>query len=96
MVRHYDIVEREEKEKFVNAMEILVIILSIFLAIFLLIGIVLAIMLVKVTQQIRRVTSTAEKAALSFEKVAANVSKVSSPLLIAKMLQSQLKKFTKK
>ena len=77
-------------------MEILVIILSIFLAVFLLIGIILAILLVKVTQQIKRVTNVAESTALNFQKISMNVSKVTSPLLLMKMIKTQVKKATKK
>ena len=79
-----------------NAMEILVIILSVFLAVFLLIGIILAVLLVKVTQQIKRVTTTAEKAANNIEGIVGNVSKATSPLFILKMVQGQVKKFGKK
>jgi len=75
--------------------QILVIILSIFLAIFLLLGIVLAILLIRLTQQIRSVTSSAQRTVGSIEALVANVSKFSSPALLIKMLAGQAKKFKK-
>lgn len=79
-----------------NALEILVVILSIFLAIFLLVGIVLAVLMVRVTQQIKRVTTTAERTVNGIESMVSTASKVTSPALIAKMVLSQLKKQRKK
>ncbi len=76
-------------------MEILVIILSIFLAFFLLAGIILAVLLIRITRQIKRVTNTAEKTAISLESFASNVNKVGSPMLIAKMVADQFKKYQK-
>ncbi|MBP9667742.1 hypothetical protein KBD87_02965 [Candidatus Saccharibacteria bacterium] len=78
-----------------GAMEILVTILSIFLAVFLLAGIILAILLIRITRQIRRVTTTAEKTALSLQGFASNVTKFSSPMLIAKFVAEQVKKYQK-
>lgn len=79
-----------------NAMEILVIILSVFLAIFLLVGIVLAILLVKVTLQIRRVTTKAEKAADSMESLAKNVSGFASKALISQFVMKGIKTVRKR
>ena len=79
-----------------SALEILVIILSSFLAIFLLIGIILAVLLVKVTRQIKRVTSSAERTVNGLEGVVANIGKFSSPALIAKMVMRQMGKRRKK
>lgn len=79
-----------------SAMEILVIILSVFLALFLLISIVLVVLLVKVTQQIKRVTTTAEKTVIGVESVVANISRISSPALAAKMVLKQVKKIRRK
>lgn len=78
-----------------NAMEILVIILSIFLAIFLIIAIVLGVLLIKLSLQIRRVADKAESTASQVQSFAANVTKFSSPMLIAKMVADQLKKVRK-
>lgn len=72
-------------------MEILVIILSIFLTVFLLAGIVLAILLVKVTLQIRRVTTKAERAADGMESLAKNVSNVASKAIIGRMIMKGIK-----
>lgn len=77
-------------------MEILVIILSIFLAIFLLAGIILAILLIKISRQIKRVTNSAEKTANTLQGFASNISKVGSPMLVAKLVAEQLKKYQKK
>ena len=79
-----------------SALEILVIILSTFLAIFLLIGIILGVLLVRVTRQIKRVTSSAERTVNGLEGVVASVSKFSSPALLVKMAMSQVNKRRKK
>lgn len=79
-----------------SAMEILVIILSIFLALFLLVGIVLIVLLVKVTKQIKRVTTSAERTVSGIESVIGNVSKVTSPTLLAGTIMKQIKKARKK
>jgi hypothetical protein len=80
----------------VSALEILVIILSAFLAIFLLLGIILGILLVRVTRQIKRVTTSAERTVNGLENVVANVGKFSSPALIMKIVASQFNKRRKK
>ena len=69
-----------------NAAEILVVILSIFLAIFLIVGIILSVLLIKVTLQIRRVATKAEKAAGGLEHLASNVSNVASKALLSKII----------
>lgn len=76
-----------------NASEILVIILSVFLAIFLLLSIVLTILLIRVTRQIKTVTTTAQSAVESINRVALNASKISSPAIIGKFVYEQIKKF---
>jgi len=68
--------------------QVLVIILSVFLAIFLLLAVILTIMLIRVTKQIKSITSTAERAALKLEGVARNISSATSPILIAKVIRS--------
>lgn len=78
-----------------NAMEILVIILSCFLVLFLIVGSILGIMLIRVTLQIRKVTSTAQKAAQNVESLASNISKATSGAYLSKLIVDQLKKFTK-
>jgi len=75
-----------------DAMQILVIILSVFLALFLLLAIILVIMLIKVTQQIKKVTSTAQNAAEHMNDLAVNVGKFVSPAIIAKFVMKQFNK----
>lgn len=76
-----------------DAAEILVIIISIFLAFFLVIAIVLTIMLIKVTRQIRTVTSSAKGIVDNLNSVTSNVSKMVSPAIIAKVALAAMKKF---
>lgn len=76
-----------------DAAEILVIIISIFLAFFLVIAIVLTIMLIKVTRQIRTVTSSAKGIVDNLNSVTSNVSKMVSPAIIAKVAMAAMKKF---
>lgn len=75
-----------------DAMQILVIILSIFLALFLLLAIILVVLLIKVTRQIKKVTATAQSAAEHVNDLALNVSKFASPALIAKFVMGFIKK----
>lgn len=75
-----------------GAAEILVIILSIFLALFLLLGIVLLVLLIRITQQIKDVTESAQRTVHSFEGLVKGVSKVTSPAIIGKIFLDQLKK----
>ncbi|MBC7512493.1 hypothetical protein H7142_02440 [Candidatus Saccharibacteria bacterium] len=77
-------------------MEILVIILSAFLALFLLIGMVLVVLLIKVTSQIKRVTTSAERTVNGLESVVAGVGKVTTPAMLAKLVLSQVNKRRKK
>jgi uncharacterized protein YoxC len=76
--------------------QILVIILSIFLAIFLLLGIILTVLLIKVTHQIKKVTTSAQQTVESIEDVVSGFGRVTSSLAIAKMIANQLKKLKKK
>lgn len=78
-----------------DAMQILVIILASFLALFLVLAVILVVLLIKVTRQIKNVTTTAQTAAEHINSMAANVSKVTSPALIAKLVLEQVKKFRK-
>ena len=77
-------------------MEILVVILSVFLAVFLLIAIVLSVLLIKVTLQIRRVTTKAEQAAGSIEALAKNVSGAASKALVGRMIVKGIKTVSSK
>lgn len=76
--------------------QILVIILSIFLALFLLLGIILTIFLIRLTQQIRSVTESAQRTANEIEGVVHTISKFSSPGLAMSILMKQAKKLKKK
>lgn len=75
-----------------NAAEILVVILSIFLALFLILSIVLTIFLIRITKQIKSVTSTAQNAVDNINQFAMNATKFSSPALIGKFVFDQIKK----
>ncbi|OGL22059.1 hypothetical protein A2707_01770 [Candidatus Saccharibacteria bacterium RIFCSPHIGHO2_01_FULL_45_15] len=75
--------------------QVLVIILSVFLAIFLLLGIILAILLIRVTQQIKAVTASAQRTADGIEGIVANITKFSSPGFVMKLVTNQAKKLRK-
>lgn len=76
--------------------QILVIILSFFLALFLLLAIVLTAFLIRLTRQIKSVTSSAERTAASVEKAVVGFTNVTSPIFLAKALTKQIKKFKSK
>lgn len=76
--------------------QVLVIILSAFLAVFLLLGIVLAILLIRLTQQIRAVTSSAERTARGMESFVGSLTKLSTPLMAMRVIGRQIKKFKKR
>lgn len=63
-------------------MQILVIILSIFLAIFLVLGIISMILIIKLTKQIKEISSTAHTAVSRASTFANNVAKLSSPTIL--------------
>lgn len=79
-----------------DAMQVLVIILSVFLALFLLLAIILVVMLIKVTYQIKKVTTTAQNAAEHMNDLAVNASKLVSPALIAKFVMNLINKKSRK
>jgi len=78
-----------------GAAEVLVIILSVFLAIFLLLGIILTVYLIKVSREIRDITSSAKRTVLSVESIVNGVSKISSPVFMAQAILKQVNKFKK-
>jgi len=78
-----------------NAAEILVIILSVFLGLFLILSIILTILLIKVTRQIRSVTTSAQNAVENINQFTVNATKFTSPALIGKFLVDQFKKARK-
>lgn len=79
-----------------DAMQILVIILSIFLAVFLVLAIVLIIELLKVTKQIKMIATTTQSAVERVSNFASTAGKIVSPAFFAKIVSDQLKKYTKK
>ena len=78
-----------------DAMQILVIILASFLALFLLLAVILIVLLIKVTRQIKQVTTSAQSAADNINSFVGNVSKFTSPALVAQLVMDQLKKMRK-
>lgn len=75
--------------------QILVIILSVFLAIFLILAIVLTVILIKVSRQIKNVTGLAERTAVKLENVASNVAAATTPVVLAKVLATFIKRVRK-
>lgn len=76
--------------------QILVIILSVFLALFLLLGIILTVLLIRLTQQIKSVTASAQRTANDIEGIVGSLAKFSSPSLAMKLLMKQAKKLKKR
>jgi uncharacterized protein YoxC len=75
--------------------QVLVIILSLFLGLFLLLAIILTVMLIKVTRQIKTVTDSAQRTAEHIEKTVAGVSKITSPMVILRMVTKYFNKAKK-
>lgn len=78
-----------------DAMQILVIILSVFLAVFLALAIALTILLIRVTVRIRRIAATTEATVNSINKVAMTAVQFASPAFIVKLVKSFAGKFKK-
>lgn len=79
-----------------QAAEILVIIVSTVLSVFLIVAIILGIYLIKLTSEIRRIAKTAQSTVSHIDNAVVNVSKLSSPLFVAEMINRYIKKFTTK
>lgn len=77
-----------------DASQILVAILATTLAIFLVLAIVLIVILIKVARQIQRVTSSAERAAASFENIVAGIQKAVAPAIVSRFVMDQIQRFT--
>ena len=75
--------------------QILVIILSVFLAMFLLLAIALMVMLIRLTKQIKNVTSVAERTAIKLETVASNAAMATSPVALVKIIKVLFNRFRK-
>lgn len=69
------------------------VILSSFLAIFLVVGIILGVLLIRVTQQIKRVTTSAEH---SVERTISSVNGALLSTVVAKIFTQQLNKRRKR
>ena len=76
-----------------DAMQILVIILSIILALFLILAIVLVVQLIRVTKQIRMIATTTQSAVERVSNFAGTASKFVSPAIIARFVGKQFKKY---
>ena len=72
--------------------QILVIILAIFLALFLALGIALLVMLLRLTQQIKTVTSSAQRTANHVERLVAGMAGTMRPALFFTTLKKLLKR----
>ena len=79
-----------------QAAEILVIIVSCVLTLFLIVAITLGIYLIKLTSEIRRLTKTAQNTVSHIDTAVVGVSKITSPLFVADLVNRYIKKFTTK
>lgn len=68
---------------------ILVIILSVFLAVTLLLSIILLTILIKFARRVNAVAESLQNTAENVETVVSGVSKVTSPMIIAKLIMKQ-------
>lgn len=75
-----------------DAMQVLVIILSVFLALFLGLAIALTILLIRVTRKIQKIADTTESAVTKFNKFATTAAQFVSPAFIVKIIANQFKK----
>lgn len=78
-----------------QAAEILVIIVSSVLSIFLVVAIVLGVYLIKLTSEIRKLAKSAQDTVSHIETAVVGVSKLTSPIFIAEMVNRYIKKFFK-
>lgn len=79
-----------------QAAEILVIIVSSVLSIFLVVAIILGIYLIKLTSEIRRLAKSAQSTVSHIDNAVVGVSKLTSPMYIAGLVNNYIKKFTTK
>lgn len=79
-----------------QAAEILVIIVSSVLFIFLVVGIVLGIYLIKLTAEIRRLAKSAQDTVSHIENAVVGVSRITSPLYVAEIVNRYIKKYIRK
>ncbi|MEK7621186.1 MAG: hypothetical protein AAB395_02425 [Patescibacteria group bacterium] len=74
---------------------ILVIILSVFLAVSLLLSIILLIMVITFFKRVNSVAAAVQATAENVESVVSGVSKVTSPMIIAKLIMKQFNQAAK-
>ncbi len=79
-----------------QAAEILVIIVSSVLSVFLIVAIILGIYLIKLTAEIRRLAKSASDTVSHIDSAVVGVSRLTSPIFIAEMVNRYIKKFTSK
>lgn len=79
-----------------QAAEILVIIVSSVLFIFLVVSIVLGVYLIKLTAEIRKIAKSAQGTVSNIESAVAGVSRITSPLYVAQLVNRVMKKYVKK
>lgn len=79
-----------------DAAEILVIILSVFLALFLILATILVVMLIKVTKQIKSVTTAAQSTVETANGFVATLSKTAAPAVISKYIAQAVTSFISK
>lgn len=72
--------------------QILVIILAIFLTLFLALGIALLVMLLRLTQQIKTVTNSAQRTASHIERLVAGIASTVRPALLFTTFKKLLKR----
>lgn len=78
-----------------DAAYILVIILSVFLAVSLLLSIILLAILITFARRVNAVAATIQTTAENVETVVSGVSKVTSPMIIAKLIMKQFNQASK-
>lgn len=78
-----------------QAAEILVIIVSSVLFVFLVVAITLAVYLIRLTAEIRRIAKSAQQTVSHLESAVVGVSRITSPIYVAEMLNRYIKKFSK-
>lgn len=79
-----------------QAAEILVIIVSSVLSVFLIVAIILGIYLIKLTSEIRRLAKSTQDTISHIDTAVVGVTRITSPIFIAEMVNRYIKKFTSK
>lgn len=79
-----------------SAAEILVIILAIVLSIFLIVAIILFIYLIRLSDQIRKMTETVHRTVGHVEDAVEGAAKLLSPTFVAMSISNSIKKFMNK